>query len=209
MPASKEINSRRIFVGVVMLALVVFARADLVTSMIGLGFVVFGEFWRVWGCGHLEKNQEVTNTGAFAFVQNPLYLGTLLISVGCSIAAQNAVVLALFILLYFGYYLPYKIRNESDRLRRRFGEAYEDYYKSVPKLIPTIFPYKGRGTKRFSWSLVFKNSELGSALGSIGLWIICTRMWWLPELGFADLASKLDIDLIFPMYFEEIWKMLG
>jgi protein-S-isoprenylcysteine O-methyltransferase Ste14 len=111
----------------------------------GATLAVLGEALRVWGCGHLRKNQDVITSGPYAHVRNPLYLGTLLILVGICLASEISIVLygllPVGLLVFCAYYTPKKERVESDRLRRRFR-------------------WSGASSERWSGSLVVSNTEL-------------------------------------------------
>lgn len=133
-------------------------------NLVGGGVLcLFGEFWRIWGCGHLRKNKAVITSGPYAHVRNPLYLGTLLILVGFLLAAGHRVVV--YGLLPFGlivfavYYVPKKERVESERLRKRFGAEFEAYHAAVPGYLPRLTPWAQASEAGMSWSLVAENSE--------------------------------------------------
>src|SRR5204863_6444290 len=49
--------------------------AGLPVSILGLGL-------RAWAAGHLEKNTTLTESGPYAWVRNPLYIGTLTAAAG-------------------------------------------------------------------------------------------------------------------------------
>ena len=48
----------------------------------GLPLVILGEGLRTWAAGNLIKDETLTVGGPYAFVRNPLYLGSLLSGVG-------------------------------------------------------------------------------------------------------------------------------
>jgi len=133
----------------------------------GAAIVLLGEGLRVWGCGHLRKNQEVVSSGPDAHVRNPLYLGTLLILVGFCVAAGNPLVLYALLpvglVVFFAYYAPKKERVESERLRRRFGEQADVYRAAVPGYLPRLSRWKHASRARWSASLVVENTELPTA----------------------------------------------
>lgn len=146
----------------------------------GAALAVAGEALRVWGCGHLRKNQQVVTSGPYARVRNPLYLGTLLILVGVCLAAGQRVVL--FGLLpaglaaFFLYYTPKKERIESDRLRRRFGRRFERYHAAVPGYLPRLTRWEKASKDRWSAALVVENSEVETVLFVLaGLTVLAVR----------------------------------
>ena len=53
---------------------------------VGLPVAAIGLLLRAWAAGHLDKNGSLATSGPFAFVRNPLYLGTLLTATGFAIA---------------------------------------------------------------------------------------------------------------------------
>jgi protein-S-isoprenylcysteine O-methyltransferase Ste14 len=187
MGSSKKITPRRIFVYVCSLAVLVLAKPHPVLYPVGLGFILAGEGLRVWACGHLRKNKDVIMSGPFAHVKNPLYVGTLMILVGFCLAASRPdhpsiyilyVGLPVFLLVFFFYYFPYKVRVEGDRLRRRFGEKFEEYDRNVPDLIPRLKPYRASDA-RWDVKLLSENSEYGTMIWVIlGSIIVYTKFYF-------------------------------
>ncbi|MDP6959084.1 MAG: methyltransferase, partial [Planctomycetota bacterium] len=55
-----------------------------------MGLLVVGLSLRIWATGHLQKNQVLTVTGPYAYVKNPLYVGTFLCLAGLCILAQGS-----------------------------------------------------------------------------------------------------------------------
>ena len=172
MSASKKPTFRRIAVYAAVLA--VFWRASPTPILFASGAVLAlaGEALRIWACGHLRKNQAVIQSGPYAHVKNPLYLGTFLIMVGCLVAATNPDNSSRYLLLlalpfslgvFFVYYLPYKFAREGDRLRRRFGEEWESYAEAVPDFVPRLTPFS-RSDVRWNAQLVAENSEVSAAV---------------------------------------------
>jgi steroid 5-alpha reductase family enzyme len=109
------------------------------------------------------------DSGPFAHVQHPLYLGTFLIATGALLAAGSpempslllwVVVAPLFALVFFGYYLPKKRRIEGGRLASRFGERFADWKTSVPVFIPSVKPYARAEPRRWNWRVFRGNHEL-------------------------------------------------
>ena len=150
----------------------------------GTALCLSGAFWRVWGCGHLRKNQEVVTSGPYAHVRNPLYLGTLLNLFGFLLAAGHPYIvygllpagLAAFAL----YYVPKKERVESDRMLRRFGDEFRAYHDAVPGYLPRVRAWPGAKRASFSWVLVAENSEVPTAfLILAGLGVLFGRYFGL------------------------------
>lgn len=157
----KKATKKTIPIYIVSLLLVIFADPNLKMFVAGLALITLGEAVRVWATGHLRKNLEVTTTGPYAHVKNPLYLGTLLIMIGFSIMARNIYVLTIGLIVFFLYYVPFKKRVESDRLKERFGDLWTRYDSVVPDYLPRLRPYPGRGDKRWDYGIFIDNSEHG------------------------------------------------
>jgi len=146
----------------------------------GAAVALIGEALRVWGCGHLRKNKDVITSGPYAYVRNPLYLGTLLIIVGFCVAAGNTVVLygllPVGLIGFFAYYTPKKERVESDRLRRRFGAQFDVYHAAVPGYLPRITRWEHASKLPWSGPLVVDNTEIPTALlVAAGLTVLALR----------------------------------
>lgn len=135
----------------------------------GLPVSVLGLLLRAWAAGHLAKNMALAQTGPYAYVRNPLYVGTLLVAAGLVIASRRWVLAAIFAAVFMLIYLPV-IGLEEQHLRDLFPE-YEAYANRVPALLPSG---RGAGTAgRFRWSLYKRNEEyqalMGFAAGAIFL----------------------------------------
>jgi len=109
------------------------------TFLLGLPWVLAGLALRAWGAGHLVKNERFTVSGPYAYVRHPLYLGTACIATGFALMLGGRVsiaALAVFALWFAASYYPRKERVEAERLRLRYGEAFERYRVEVPGLCP-------------------------------------------------------------------------
>lgn len=129
----------------------------------GASFALLGEALRLWAAGHLTKSVRLITSGPYAYTQNPLYLGRLLILTGLGIAARidgylNLVLLVAGYAVFFFYYIPRKLRVEGGRLAKLHGAAFEEYRKSVPILLPALARYPG-GNDPWSFRLMVRNQE--------------------------------------------------
>jgi protein-S-isoprenylcysteine O-methyltransferase Ste14 len=164
------VSVRQLLTFVVVVTLLWLADPQPVFYQVGFVLGILGVAIRVWGCGHLRKNQDVVTSGPYAHVKNPLYVGTFLLAVGGVLAAGSArlpavllwtVVGPLFLLVWFGYYMPKKQRVEGERLRKHFGEAYERYDRAVPAFVPSLRRYQEASRAAWSWATFRDNHELG------------------------------------------------
>ena len=136
--------------------------------------VLPGLWLRGYAAGYVKKNSELTMTGPYAHVRNPLYLGSILIAAGFAVALMSlpfAIALAVFFLLI---YVPV-IASEEAFLRDTFLE-FEWYCARVPRLIPRITPARAPDGPRgqsgsFSFELYRKHREYNSAIGATFLYL--------------------------------------
>lgn len=137
---------------------------------VGCVFVAMGV--RFWAAGHLVKNKELTVTGPYAYVKNPLYIGTFFGMLGFAFVAMgdpgegtwylrhlNWILLGAALLAFLFYYIPYKKKREGDRLRKIFGEAWDHYDRAVPDYFPKVRRYERAAHRPWSWQAVCENSE--------------------------------------------------
>jgi len=123
-----------------------FCSLDEASLRAGIGFIIAGALIRLWSNGYAIKNDKLTTSGPYAFVRNPLYLGTFLIAIGFVITLNSQprllewIVGSIFLLaLSFMYYRT--IKGEQGMLLAKFKDAYSDYCKQVPAMIPCLIPY--------------------------------------------------------------------
>jgi protein-S-isoprenylcysteine O-methyltransferase Ste14 len=138
-----------------------------------MGLLAGGLSLRIWAAGHLQKNQVLTVTGPYAYVKNPLYVGTFLCLSGLCVLAQgssenpswplryaNWILFGAGLLIFILYYVPYKKKREGDRLLRNFGEAWSHYDQSVPGYFPKLRRYDRASSIGWEGAKVVENSEL-------------------------------------------------
>lgn len=146
------------------------------SMLLGLPISLAGLAIRAWAAGHLAKNQELATGGPYAWVRNPLYLGTVLAALGIVVACQNWVLAAIFAAVFLLVYLPV-IELEEQHLRQIFP-GYEAYAQHVHRLLP-IKQWKGR-RRAFSWQLYRRNEEYKAALGLLlAVAWMALKIWWM------------------------------
>ena len=67
----------------------------------------------------------------------------------------------LFLVLWFGYYMPKKQRIEGNRLRKHFGSAYDEYDRAVPAFVPSLRRWPSSSRAPWHWPTFLSNHELG------------------------------------------------
>ena len=154
------------------------ARPTWTSLLVGIAIASLGIFVRAVASGHVEKNRMLTMAGPYAYVRNPLYLGSIVIGIGFAIAARDMWVAVAIILLFVVIYLPV-IRSEEAFLRGQFPE-YEDYARRVPSLLPHTLLFR-RIISGFSRELYFNHREYNSLLGAVAmLAALVVKILWFP-----------------------------
>ena len=130
----------------------------------GIGWIIAGILIRLWSNGYAIKNDKLTTSGPYAFVRNPLYLGTFLIAIGFVIVLKSQPPLlewvagGLFLLaLSFMYYRT--INAEQGMLSVKFKDAYSDYCKQVPAMVPCLVSYSKGDKWPFSLQRLLNSKE--------------------------------------------------
>jgi protein-S-isoprenylcysteine O-methyltransferase Ste14 len=146
----------------------------------GAVLIVPGLLVRALASGHVRKNEALATSGPYAYTRNPLYLGSLLIGIGFTVAARSWWVGALLVVMFFAIYVPV-IRGEETFLREKFAE-FDAYAKRVPRMLPRFTaPRYGDGEGGFSMELYLKHREWNALLGSVLLaGALILKMKFLP-----------------------------
>lgn len=127
---------------------------------------------RSWAAGYLLKGKRVATGGPYAYVRNPLYLGSFLIGFGFAMALYQVLlppsVAFFWMIALAGFLSVYRAKTlaEEKELAASLGPAYETYRKRVPAFLPLRGKVRGLGLQRFSWELYRRNREYRCVLGS-------------------------------------------
>jgi len=161
-PYADRVARLRVATGFVLVAAFAWFSEPTISSLIwGLPFSALGLLLRAWATGHLEKNIRLAETGPYAYVRNPLYLGTTMVAAGLVIASRRWPLALLFTAVFILVYLPV-IELEEQHLCYLFP-GFEAYAQRVPALLPTRRGAHTRG--HFQWSLYVRNREYQALLG--------------------------------------------
>lgn len=83
----------------------------------------------------MDPPKELVVSGLYKYVRNPMYVGVLFVILGHFLwfGFWNLLIYAALVLLAFHSFV---IFYEEPNLKQRFGAAYEEYLKRVPRWIP-------------------------------------------------------------------------
>lgn len=161
-PYADSVQRLRVPLGFLLVASFAWLAAPTSESLLmGLPLASFGVALRAWAAGCLYKNQRLATGGPYAFVRNPLYLGTLIVAAGLVLATRRWELALLFTAAFSLVYFP-TIEQEEQHLRKLFPD-FAAYADRVSLIMPTFGSgYHGEG---FSWSQYLKNQEYNALLG--------------------------------------------
>ena len=124
----------------------------------GIALVVLGEIVRFWSNGYISKDVEIATGGPYAHVRNPLYFGSLLLTIGLGLVSGLGVWgVAALVAVFFLFHLA-AIFYEEAFLTAKFGTPYRDYVRRVPRLLPSPWP-RTAGQGRYEWAQAVRNRE--------------------------------------------------
>jgi protein-S-isoprenylcysteine O-methyltransferase Ste14 len=159
---------RRLLAGLVVLlvgALVIrerhpYGEHELLGKLLSGLLLALGLGIRVWAGGSAGNHTragalvvpQLATGGPFAYVRNPIYLGTVILSIGMIGLVGDLWMLAVLpgFLLVYALLIP----AEEEYLRRQFGAEYEAYCGHVRRLLPRRTPWPGRTERPFDWHVL-------------------------------------------------------
>jgi protein-S-isoprenylcysteine O-methyltransferase Ste14 len=151
---------------------------------LGAGFVACGEALRLWAVRHIgvisrtrsDRLGPLVETGPFALIRNPLYVGNFALWVGFTLSAR-LVWLVPIVMIILGLEYHAIVRWEESLLASRRGDEYRAYAGRVPRWIPGVSGPPSRQALRrdpYSWRETLF-SERGTLIAIAGgyllLWI--------------------------------------
>ena len=144
----------------------------------GIIIAAIGEVLRLWASGHLEKDRRLAMEGPYAWTRNPLYLGSLLVGLGFTLATGRLFLLFVLVALFAAVYFPV-MKREAARLEAAFPRDYSLYASRVPLLVPRVPREDGQRGAGFSWNQVWVNREPVTVLGLVLVVAILWGKWKL------------------------------
>lgn len=134
------------------------------TDMFAAGLAVFllGAAMHFWSKGCLVRNWVVTTSGPYRLVRHPYYLSAFLVDLGICLMSGRFILPVLYVPAFLAIYLPV-IRDEEKFLTETHGDAYREYSRQVPRLLPYKL-HRLPGTLDFSWINLQREHELARLL---------------------------------------------
>ena len=120
-------------------------------------FVVLGVCVRMWASGFIMKNKQLATNGPYALVRHPLYVGNILIVYAFAGASGVWWTFVIATVFFVFYYLP-AIEYEDRKLSKIFGDAWQDFARQTPALLPSL----GGRDRDLSGSWSFRTSLMAN-----------------------------------------------
>jgi len=142
------------------------AQPNVASVCAGLVLIITGLTIRAVASGHVRKNEQLATSGPYAHTRHPLYLGSLIMAAGFSLAARSWWIALMTTLIFVIIYVPVMLAEE-EFLRQKFPQ-FEDYASEVPRLWPRLKSFtSGQGS--FSWKLYSQHREYNALMGSAAI----------------------------------------
>jgi len=97
--------------------------------------VAFG-FWGGGTPSPLAPTTDLVAIGPYRYVRNPIHIGQVIFFMGLGLYLQSLAVL-LFSIAWLLFCHLYVVLFEEGTLKKKFGTAYEEYCRAVPRWIPS------------------------------------------------------------------------
>jgi protein-S-isoprenylcysteine O-methyltransferase Ste14 len=106
------------------------------------GLIILQCFWDFTFKGRgtpvpTDPPKELVITGPYHHIRNPIYVGVMLIFLGHFLWFGYWTLLTYMVFAFIGVHV-FVVLYEEPTLKRKFGAAYEEYLKKVPRWIPKI-----------------------------------------------------------------------
>ena len=181
-PVGKIVFANRLLLGLFVVAIAAFfvrpaysgSAEEYIVKGISTILVIAGVVLRAWAAGcagnhtrtsNIEAGKLATN-GPYAFVRNPIYLGSIVLGVGMvGIVGDwrlSPLCFGTFAALYFVI-----IPAEEEFLQREYPLEYKVYCRNVRRLLPRFTPWAGADRTPFAWQPALREWQTVIILVSI------------------------------------------
>lgn len=186
---------RGIIWGFVGLGVYLFSRPSPFLFRLGILCICLGEVLRLWASGYIktyrgpmEEVGELVTSGPYAYVRNPLYLANGLIGLGITLLSGILWAIVLFGGI-FAFLYGSVVRAEEAFLEEKFGEAYREYARYVPRFFPRLTPYSRRKGS-FSFRVLWEKESI-----TLCTLFLVVLLFYLRGFGFLQVLDRLFFGL--------------
>lgn len=162
--------------------------AHVAANLVAWPAFLAGAGLRLWATLYVggRKRNSLVVQGPYSMCRNPLYLGSVLLALSAGLFLESAW-FSLGVLVVALGYVVVTVPVEERFLRQRFGAAYDDYLRRVPRFLPR--PWLFNAGSALEVNLASLRAECMGALGYI----------WIPAI--AEIVNSLRLQLWWPHLF--------
>ena len=191
-----RLNITRVFIGsLIVLMLISGSKWETLSPLISAILFLAGCFLagiaslgRLWCAMYIAgyKTKHLVVEGPYSVSRNPLYFFSMIGGLGVGLATETFTIPVL-VLAAFTWYYPYVIRHEEEKLRVRYGDKFEVYFRTVPRFWP-------------KWSLLHEPEEYIVAPKTFRRHIF-SALWFIWMIGILELIEMFRELGILSTYF--------
>ncbi len=143
---------------------------DFIIWPLGIAIIFIGFLIRLWSTKYIgrrtpsmkKKGKTLVDTGPYAIVRNPLYIGNIIIATGLSVLSK-LIWFTPFVILYFFTLYHVVVLYEEKKLSERWEDEYLAYFNEVPRWIPRLRDLHRFKANGFKWIQALR-SEIPSLI---------------------------------------------
>ena len=199
-----------VFVSIVLFPKTFFRKADVYLSdgaveLLGIAFILLGQIFRASARGykseHSQEGRVLIQEGPYALVRNPMYLGILLIGLGIVLVLFEWWAVFIFLLVFTIRYISL-IFKEEQNLMILFPQAYPDYCKKVPRILPSLAMLSQKDISEYlPLKLSWVKKEIGSILAVLLITIFAESFEEIKSRGVKMyVVEMLEIVLVIALF---------
>ncbi|WP_419659253.1 methyltransferase family protein [Desulfosarcina variabilis] len=105
----------------------------------GVVLAAVASMGRLWCSVYIAgyKTDVLVMQGPYSMTRNPLYFFSLIGAMGVALATETLII-PILVLFAFAAYYPFVIKSEESVLLKRHGNAFSNYFKTVPRFFPKM-----------------------------------------------------------------------
>lgn len=152
---------------------------DSALGLTGIAITALGVLIRSLSAGVLHKNDILATEGIYATVRNPLYFGSLLLLVGVNLIIADWLTLVVTLSVFALTYAP-TILSEERGLAAKYGDEWQAYVASTPRIIPNPLRLGALRGMRWSGAQWYKNHEHNTVIAAVVMLLLLhfyNRFW--------------------------------
>lgn len=156
-----------------------FTRFEIFLQISGLAMILLGQFLRICARGYKAENSRsghaLIQSGPYALVRNPMYLGILFVGGGIVLVLFKWWVAAVFLSVFIIRYISLAFKEEKE-LKAAFPKEYPLYQQKVNRLLPRLSLLAEGSIAEY---LPLKSPWVKKEIGSIIAVLLLVAILWL------------------------------